>query len=785
MNLHKLITQIRDVYFSNKRMAFYVAAGISKDCPTHLPLGRELTRAAISGFFETENMEDLSLLRKAAHNRTLEEVCGVIQHGLNDKNRLMAKMAETLDGDEIIANHNHRFLARVLHDGHIVVTTNYESLVERAYYNLYKTVFPEQRICYDEETFEQFLQQPTSLAFRRVDDEPGWLLKLHGTFHVCDKNVSHSVMTTLDRVGQGLPSTVHEVLIRVLINCPLVVLGYGCMDIDIVYPVMIRTSSSQPIWWVKHDDEKTCVRDHQQIEDILKCEEKKSAINQSLQILNVAKVLCTRAKHQKKNEVWQINTHTSRMILAAMAQIGGKYGARIKPCTGKMNRWENELRQLGVEASPQEKVLVLAKLAQVCGPNEPNSRDLYELSTELFQSALDEIQDDIQKAHIYREIGWNKYRQNPEKNTDQAVGSYDKALELLQQDVKQWVLRVETLSRRTLAFRRGRRIADALKAAERTWKSLPSFIRSGSLPSEPEVLGTFLTKMGVEKNDLEPIGSALRRVVAVYDQCVSGPEALATSIRCKHHWKMHELETRVLKRALRLLETDLLIQQLAGEPLQKIQSENHLGIIYSKLGQGEEAKARHEESLLMAGQLAHSYECAQALRNRALAEEVSGDLSNASSSLRQAMELFEGRYADVLASLWHLGRIRIKNEDETGIEDIEKHLAGTDDWHWKANDHALLGIAYFDIRDDRRKARQHFSSMIRQYPREGNVLDIQAIRQRTYGVDNALANTIAAIERFYTDDTSESVRLGRELTSLQLEFEKLRSHSIKSLSFLG
>jgi len=246
---------------------------------------------------------------------------------------------------------------------------------------------------------------------------------------------------------------------------------------------------------------------------------------------------------------------------------------------------------------------------------------------------------------------------------------------------------------------------------------------------------------------------------------------------------MDKQEIRLLKRAVGFLKADLLIQKLAGEPLKTIQLENHLGLIYSKLGQGNKAKTIHNKSLLMATLLTHSYECAQALRNRALAEEVIGELNNAISSLREAIKLFEGHTANVLISLWHLGRIRIKHNDEKGIEDIKNHFTETNDWHWKANDHALLGIAYFDIKSDYAKARQQFSLMIKQYPKKNNVLDTQTIRNRAYGVDNALANTMAAIKRFSTDNSSESVQLCRKLSSLQLELENIRFSSIKSLSF--
>ena len=141
MELAALVAQLRDVYFSDRKVAFFGASGISKNCPTHLPLGGELGQAVISGFFEGQSTRDLTLLREAAKRRTLEELCGVIQRELEHKELLIAKMAQVLDHDEIVPNYIHRLLAKALHDGHLVVTTNYETLVERAYQDLYGTDF--------------------------------------------------------------------------------------------------------------------------------------------------------------------------------------------------------------------------------------------------------------------------------------------------------------------------------------------------------------------------------------------------------------------------------------------------------------------------------------------------------------------------------------------------------------------------------------------------------------------------------------------------------------------
>lgn len=780
MELHELAAEIKHHYLSDRRIAFYVAAGVSKDCPTHLPLGRELGQAVLSGFVDMLKGRELSLLREAAERRSLEEICGIIQYELKDKGQLITKMSRALDSDELIPNYNHRFLAGALHDGHLVVTTNYDSMIERAYRESYWDGFPTERICYDGETFEKSLKQWSASTFSRSTNEPGWLLKLHGTFHLGCLDKRLSVMTTLDRVGQGLPRKAEDTLILVSQNCPLIVLGYGCMDIDIVYPVLEGVDSSQPIWWVKHEDGMTHIYDYDQLQGILRREKAKNIRDVDVGLLNTARVLCNRGT-QNKGKVWQIRAPTSQVIQALIAEIGGSFRPSVKSCAGEEEPWKDELRRLGCEASHSEKLHVLAKLAQACGPYKPCCLDVYDLSDRLFKAALKTVEDNCDKSRIYREMGWNSYRKDPERNCDKAVALYDRAERLLPQDSAQWVSRIMIESLKALAYRRARRMDEALRTAEETRRSLLSFIRSSDLPSESNVLRSSLKGAGVEEGGFGLLGSALRRLAGVFDQCVAGPATLATAIRCDYRWKRCKRESDALRRAKRLLETDRELQRITGEPMQKIQSEHHLGLVHSKLGEGAIAMEIHEDSCKMARHFGRLYEYAQALRNRALAEEVVGRLDKAILSLQEAMHLFEGREDDVLTTLWHLGRIRIKNKDKLGLEDIEKHerhRRTKGSWHWRANDCALLGIGHFDIEDDLAAARGYFASMIKQYTDRKDA----DISDQTYGVDNALANVIAATERLGRSDTAESLEVCTQLAALRQRLERLRFIQLRRLS---
>jgi len=779
MDLHNLLAQIRDVYVSERPIAFYVAAGISYDCPSHLPLGGQLKEAVLAGFLEMEKHRDLTLIKETVVKRSLEEVCGVVQNEIEDKKQLIRTMSQALESDDVIPNQIHRFMARALHDGHLVVTTNYEGLIEQAYKTIYKARFPSARVCYDDDTFTNFLAQSPSPAFERRAGEPGWLLKLHGSFRSDGRDTSQSVMTTFDRVGRGLPSNAQEVLIQILKACPMVVMGYGCMDIDIVYPVLMETLSSQPIWWVRHKDG-LGISEYDQVQHRLEEEESKKIETADVQMLNICRVLISRGK-ENGGKVWLIDSLTSQVILLLMGQIGGKFGATSKSCrVGKGEpRWKRVLLQLGMRASSYERLYILGKLAQICAPYRSGDQDIYDLSDSLFEAASGETGDPSKIALYISEVGWNTYRRAPEANAEKALNLYEKSKEAVPQASLLDQLMIPAL--RALALRRSRRIIEALNSAESVWNLLPEQIRIGNLPSDPKDVRFFMQGLGLPETDWGKLGSLLRRIAGVYDQCVSGPEALASAIRCQYHWTMDEQELRLLERARRLLELDRCLQQLVGERKEKIQSENQLGLVCSKVGYAQAAKEAHKESRRVASQFGWWYEYAQATRNLALAQEAAHDFGAAICTLEDAAHMFEQqqRPGDLNSVLWHLGRIRIKRGDATGIGDIEKHLLVGRDWHEKANDYVLLSIGYYDILGNAAAGKQHLTDMLNQYPAD------DVIKNRAYGVDNALANVIAALERLHKDTSPEAGELREKFNSLRQRLERLRFEAVQSLPALS
>lgn len=771
MHLQTILSDIGKVYHL-RVIAFHVGAGISHDPPSNLPLGNDLANAITSGFFESLDSPDSELLRRAIRRCSLEEVCGLIQRELFEPEKLIDAMADALDHDGLVPNQNHLFLAQALHNGHIVVTTNYDSQIERAYRCLYNEDFSTSHICYNDATFKPFSVDTGAL---------GWLLKLHGSFRVGTDITTDSVMTTLQRVGKGLTQNAENSLRNVLRNCPVVVLGYGGLDIDIVYPILVDTESTETMWWVKHGAEKT-VKPYDMLQDEIADTERKLLTGEPVDIgtTNVLRLLRRRAS-KAPDKSWLIRDDTSQVIDGLFSRIGRDLGTDAKVSVVAPDYWEDRLHEFGRRCNDIEKLLVLGKLAQVSairripntGESLPDASTMYDLSDKLLNIALDRVEDPL-KARIYQELGWNQYRRNPEANARSTIECYEKARALLpSKDPDPFMLGLVSLT-----HLRSRQISEALTTAQAAWNALPVMIRQLTTV-DPETILTEPTIPQIGSFDYVGTSSILRRIAAAFNGYVSGPVTLSTAIGFAQAWHMDDKERKLLEQARQLAEVARVLSLKAGERREQIQAENFLGLICSKLEDGTAATKAHDASRHTAEQFGWYPELPQALRNLGLARETDDKLSDAITTLEVAQRLFSeaGRKEDVLTTLWHIGRIKTKAGQAEGADDIRAHLEGIkgtrlDTWHWRANDQALLGIASWDVLASRSVGMNHFVSMLKEYQSGNGTVDFRA---QGYGVDNALANVISALYRIRSDRVDEHASLAAQLSSLRSYLEELRA----------
>jgi len=159
---------------------------------------------------------------------------------------------------------NHFILARVLKEGGLVLTTNIDVLIEKAYQQLYGNIGDGDGDCDDgldsidvnmlvtKEDFEQFSIEK---MLENKDNSRGTLMKFHGTVDTTKTGLDKydTVRFLLDQVGKGIGTGMHEVLMEVCNNFDMVYLGYSGCDNFSVQPVLCHCQSKRTTLWMWYE----------------------------------------------------------------------------------------------------------------------------------------------------------------------------------------------------------------------------------------------------------------------------------------------------------------------------------------------------------------------------------------------------------------------------------------------------------------------------------------------------------------------------------------------------
>ncbi|GFH54414.1 hypothetical protein CTEN210_10890 [Chaetoceros tenuissimus] len=221
-----------------KRCVFFVGAGASVD--SGLPNFREFSGHMLKQLLSKYNdltEEDVSTfvseLRPEVLLQTLHEVYG-------DK---IFAFYDWFDGAE--PSTNHYVLARVLKEGGLVLTTNVDFLIEKAYENLFGS--NDFSLLTTKDDFESF----------SLDDDggKGVLIKFHGSIDPSKTGTKkyETVRFLLDQVGQGISTGMHDVLEDVCNKYDMVYLGYSGCDNFSVQPVLCNVDTKKTTLWLWYE----------------------------------------------------------------------------------------------------------------------------------------------------------------------------------------------------------------------------------------------------------------------------------------------------------------------------------------------------------------------------------------------------------------------------------------------------------------------------------------------------------------------------------------------------
>jgi tetratricopeptide (TPR) repeat protein len=221
------------------KINFFVGAGISVGLPAKMPSGAGLTQELLKDWVSDGVGDSLKDHAKSGALR-LEVVMQIDRETFSDRKIVLHPLLQFMDRSP---NCNHYLLAFALKNGCTVITTNFDILIEIAYWNLYGSLPPV--IIADSQS-------------RRTVSR-GSLIKIHGSIAILEtvnnselsvRDARETVMAALDQVAQGLGDGKTATLQQLLQQAPTFFWGYSCMDDFDVYPVLGSTERRKTFYWL-------------------------------------------------------------------------------------------------------------------------------------------------------------------------------------------------------------------------------------------------------------------------------------------------------------------------------------------------------------------------------------------------------------------------------------------------------------------------------------------------------------------------------------------------------
>ncbi|MCK4828594.1 SIR2 family protein, partial [bacterium] len=229
------------------KINFFVGAGISRRAPARLPTGPELTLKLLEAWAFDE--ESYDLLKSYAQSGTLrlEVVMQIARETFSDRKIVLHQLLSLISGSP---NDNHYLLAFALRNGCTVITTNFDILIEIAYWNLYGSV--------PHVIISNNLFQTTVLR--------GSLIKIHGSIAILERmsnseivvrDARETVIAALDQVARGLGDKKTSTLQQLLQQATTFFWGYSCMDDFDIFPLLSSTEKREAFYWLFFEQDKS------------------------------------------------------------------------------------------------------------------------------------------------------------------------------------------------------------------------------------------------------------------------------------------------------------------------------------------------------------------------------------------------------------------------------------------------------------------------------------------------------------------------------------------------
>ena len=228
-----------------KRLVLFVGSGISIYPPANLPAGGMVTKLLKRKLQELDCFDRYKNKSNYLHN-IWEEPYGpsfeAILELAPDKNKVLKFLRELYFNCN--PNNIHLFIAELLRKEliQVVITTNYDSCIEKAYKQLTNM---ELLTIYLENHYKN----------QKLHSSLPFLFKIHGSI----EGPEQEIIFSLYQEGQELIGWKKELLKEIISGKEILFLGYSGYDFDIG-PMLAKSTSEVPInkcYWSIHENEKT------------------------------------------------------------------------------------------------------------------------------------------------------------------------------------------------------------------------------------------------------------------------------------------------------------------------------------------------------------------------------------------------------------------------------------------------------------------------------------------------------------------------------------------------
>lgn len=263
------MSSTENILATPREVAYLAGAGVSVPEPSNLPTAFKFVNQLFAKIAPDKQTETLlcSLLINPDGRRTVGDYLRF--------ETVMSILTATLDPEYDILkvfsacknpNYYHYYLAEKLSEGAIILTTNFDNLIEIACQN--KGI--QYSLIVSDDDFNRYIANPN--AFKRP------IIKLHGGYEVtrnnlCQEKGAVNVVATTTEVGKLYPdfaynNRVIQTITEIFSKRRVIVMGYsGGDDFDII-PAMQRVKIEKGLIWITHSKNKRTINPQSDLEKL-------------------------------------------------------------------------------------------------------------------------------------------------------------------------------------------------------------------------------------------------------------------------------------------------------------------------------------------------------------------------------------------------------------------------------------------------------------------------------------------------------------------------------------